>query len=217
MTFPPPHLLWRATGNTNTEEYCQVGQRMATRLMDRAGSVRDVLDWGCGPGRVAVHVIRDYPDVTLRGCDIDAEAIAWCNENIASGQFDVAPVRPPLPYPDASFDAVLAVSVMTHLKRRMQTRWLREIARILRPDGVLLASVHGKAAAEAFGVTDLAGIQDHYINVQLQGIAPDGYYCDVIQDEAYTRMAWADWLDVTAYEEAALELHDLVTCRKPVK
>ena len=75
--------MWRVSGNANTEEYYATGNRMATRLMDRVGSARDVLDWGCGTGRVATHIIRDHPDVTLRGCDIDAEDIAWCNENIA--------------------------------------------------------------------------------------------------------------------------------------
>jgi SAM-dependent methyltransferase len=81
------------------------------------------------------------------------------------------------------FDAVLALSVMTHLSRRNQARWLRELARVLTPGGVLAATVHGRAAAAAFGVTELPVIDDHYLNIGLTGIVPDGYYRDVLQSE----------------------------------
>lgn len=215
--LPPPHLMTRVSGNDDAGTYTQTGARLAARLAEALTwadrPVRDVLDWGCGPGRVTVHLARDHPELALCGCDIDTEAIAWCRENIP-GQFAVSPLYPPLPYPDGSFDAVLAMSVMTHLPRRTQRRWLQDLARVLRPGGVLLASVHGQAAAAAFRVSDLAGIRDHYLNTDLAGIVPDGYYRDVLQDEAYTRNAWSDWFEIATWYEAHLELHDLVVCRK---
>lgn len=215
--------MWRVSRNTDADVFTQTGQRLARAMMGAARDhaqlgdrIRDVLDWGCGCGRVARWIAAEHPEVRLCGCDIDAEAVGWCSGNIP-GEFAVSPLYPPLPYPDGSFDAVLACSVMTHLARRFQRKWLADIARVLRPGGVLVASVHGEAAARAFGVTDLAatGIQDRWLDTALAGVAPDGYYRTVLQGEAYTRSAWADWFEIAAYEESALEQHDLAVCRKP--
>ena len=217
--LPPPHLMIRVSGNAEPETYTRVGATAAERLMTAvnewvARPVQDILDWGCGPGRVLSHIAASNPELNLYGCDIDAEAIAWCTEHLP-GNFAVSPLYPPLSYEDSSFDAILAVSVMTHLPRRKQGQWLRDLFRILRPGGVFVASVHGQVAALSFGVTDLKNIQDHYLNIGLAGVAPDGYYRDVIQTETYTRMAWAHDFEIVAYEESALELHDVVVCRKP--
>jgi hypothetical protein len=48
----------------------------------------------------------------------------------------------------------------------------------------------------------------------MAGVLPADYYRTVLQTEAYTRDAWSDWFDVAAYEEAAVELHDLVVCKR---
>ena len=207
--------MLRVSRNDDPDVFLATGQRMAARVFDAAlewagWPVRDVLDWGCGCGRVS----RWLSYVNLHGCDIDAEAVTWCQENLP-GTYTVSGLWPPLPYEDDSFDAVLACSVMTHLPRRAQRKWLPDIARVLRPGGVLVASVHGHAAASDFNVTDLAdyGIRDHWLDTALHGIAPDGYYRTVLQDEKYTRFAWGDLFEIVAYEEAALERHDLVVCR----
>jgi SAM-dependent methyltransferase len=216
--IPPPHLMVRVSRNDDPQTWIDTGKRLAVKMMDTAGGwsqrpVRDILDWGCGPGRVSSQITENYPPgITVYGCDVDAEAIGWAAEHV-TGQYAVSSLSPPLPYEDQSFDAVLAASVFTHLPRRMQRVWLRELARVLRPGGVLVASVHGQAAAESFGVTDLAGIQDHYLDESLNGIAPDGYYRAVLQTEQYTRSAWSDRFVIVAYEEAALDLHDMVVLR----
>jgi SAM-dependent methyltransferase len=206
----------RVSGNAEPDAYTAVGERCTARMLGAVAAftqrpVVDVLDWGCGPGRMTVHLAA-RPELKVYGCDVDAEAITWCQGNI-KGDFAVSPLYPPLPYQEASFDAVLAMSVFTHLNRRLQRRWLRDLARVLRPGGVLVASVHGRLFAESSGVRDLSGINDHYLNLGLNGVVPDGYYRDVIQAEAYTRSAWSDWFDVVGYREAALELHDLLACR----
>lgn len=204
--------MLRVSGNTDPDIYVSVGERCATNMMEAVETyaehpVVDLLDWGCGPGRVTMHLAAK----NIHGCDIDREAIGWCQKNL-TGEYAVSPLYPPLPYDDGSFDAVLAMSVFTHLNRRLQLKWLRDLARVLRPGGVLVASVHGQKFADRWGA-HIPGIDDHYLNLGLVGVVPDGYYRDVIQTEAYTRMAWSDRFDIVAYEEAGLELHDLVVCR----
>jgi hypothetical protein len=156
-----------------------------------------------------VHL--DYPG--LYGCDPDPEGVAWCNEHIAEGRYIASGLYPPLPYENESFDAIIAISVMTHLRREVQRIWLAELARILRPGGIFIATLHGDAAAKGFGVTN-TGCQDHWLDPFMVGILSADYYRTVLQTEDYTRRSWRQYFDIIAYEAPGLELHDIAVCRK---
>lgn len=55
--------------------------------------------------------------------------------------------RPPLPFADASFDAVYGFSVFTHLSREPQATWVRELGRVLKPGGLVWLTFHDQAFA----------------------------------------------------------------------
>jgi SAM-dependent methyltransferase len=116
----------------------------------------DVLDIGCGCGRVARY-LSDYLDPSSRyeGFDIMPGAIEWCRQNITPAHpnfgFMATPLRntsyrpdPSLPdaatfrfpYDAASFDFVAAQSVFTHLVPDSAANYLSEIVRVLRPGGI---------------------------------------------------------------------------------
>jgi SAM-dependent methyltransferase len=212
--LPSESLRVRVSGNAEEETYAQVGRQSAALLTEiineYAPGSKDVLDWGCGPGRVAMHL--DYPG--LRGCDPDPEGVAWCNTHIAEGRFISSELYPPLPYEDESFDAIVAVSVMTHLRREVQRLWLKELARVLRLGGIFVATVHGEAAATSFGIHEVTGCQDHWLDPFMAGILPADYYMTVLQSEAYTRKSWRQYFDIVDYQASGLEVHDVVVCRK---
>ena len=44
---------------------------------------------------------------------------------------------------DASIDVIYAISVFTHLSEAMHESWMAELRRVLKPDGILLATLHG--------------------------------------------------------------------------
>jgi SAM-dependent methyltransferase len=100
-----------------------------------------VLDFGCGIGRTVAtyHDLREETEVL--GCDIHEPSIRWAAEALSPPfEFFVCGEEPPLAQPDARFDLVYACSVFTHITDAW-ARWLVELARVLRPGGILVASV----------------------------------------------------------------------------
>ena len=114
--------------------------RARARLLDQADikpSYR-VLDIGCGTGSLAVLVKRRLPSVEMFGLDPDAQALARARRKAEQAkvavQFDQG-FAGALPYPDESFDRVLASMMFHHLPGAEKTAMLREARRVLRPGG----------------------------------------------------------------------------------
>jgi len=143
--MPPPGLRARV-GLGSRDEFDAVGRdgaRDVLAALARAGepgrTFPDWLDFGCGCGRIARYLIGSPGLRSYAGVDVDARQIGWAARNL-TGRFRVMRPDPPLDFPDASFDAVLAVSVFTHFDESQQDAWLAEIRRILRPGGMLVAT-----------------------------------------------------------------------------
>jgi ubiquinone/menaquinone biosynthesis C-methylase UbiE len=64
-----------------------------------------------------------------------------------------------LPFPDAHFDAVLSTLMLHHLPVKARQACVREIRRVLRPGGRILAVDFGKPARESRGL--LAHLHRH--------------------------------------------------------
>jgi len=108
-----------------------------------------VLDFGSGAGKVLRHFAAEAAIAELHGCDIDEASIDWLRRELCP-PFDAFhnDEAPPLPVPDEHYDLVLALSVFTHLTDRWSD-WLLELHRVLRPEGLLIATFLGRAAYEA--------------------------------------------------------------------
>ncbi len=239
---PPTSLMLRVSGSDNVDFFRADGQRTFADLaaaVERHGGfarVRRMLDWGCGCGRVTAHFLADGRAPEVHGTDIDGEATRWCAEAFPRGRFQETGPYPPLPFPDASFDLVVAYSVFTHLEREVQKAWLAEMRRVLAPGGLLLATVHGEFAAlfafpdrlprtlsgrlaERLGLRTIipAEIMDGTRDHALDGVAPSDYYRGVYQTKSYTVREWSPFLEVLEYREAGVgNFQDLVVLRKPM-
>jgi SAM-dependent methyltransferase len=220
--LPPPHLRMRVAGGEDPRVFAQGFQSAmdllsAARPFCRLESLRDVLDWGCGCGRVSIHLVTQLPDANIFGCDIDEEATTWAQTSL-TGDFRASPPYPPLPYRGESFDLVLGSSVMTHLARDLQTQWIDDIRRILRPGGLAVLSTHGSFAATFLGLreqVDRLGIIDAILDNALDGIAPEGYYRGAFQTRDFTEKHWQRGFQMLSYIEAGLMCYqDLAILRK---
>ncbi|TVQ45561.1 MAG: 3-demethylubiquinone-9 3-O-methyltransferase [Gammaproteobacteria bacterium] len=94
-----------------------------------------VLDLGCAGGFMAEALHARGAAVT--GIDPAEQAIAAARAHAGDRaiRYDVG-VGEALPYPDASFDAVVCVDVLEHVSDLAQV--LAEVARVLRPGGLFL-------------------------------------------------------------------------------
>lgn len=223
---PDEALRLRVSGKRDAASFRQSGYSIAGQLLAAVrahlpdATAPRLLDWGCGSGRATRYLRAFWPELTLTGCDIDAEAVAWCRANIADARFDATPPYPPLPYADAAFDAVIGSSVMTHLTAPVQAQWLREIRRVLAPGGVFVTSVLGTLASAGLpaplrAVLARDGIMDEKRDEALDGVAPPDYYRSTYQSEAYTRSTWGRVLPVVAYRAGGLaNFQDLVVMRR---
>ena len=98
------------------------------------GQGKRVLDLGCRSGALTRHFTDGNAVV---GLDVDAAAL---EKAAALGIEPVqANVEDPLPFEDASFDAVVAGELLEHL--RFPDALVAEIHRVLRPGGILVGSV----------------------------------------------------------------------------
>jgi SAM-dependent methyltransferase len=93
-----------------------------------------------------------YPGTHWRGCDPNADAIAWAKEQLPGIDFFVSEDSPPLRLADGSFDLVYAISIWSHFEPTLGLRWFEEMHRILRPGGHLVLTTHGFTSIEYYGV-----------------------------------------------------------------
>jgi SAM-dependent methyltransferase len=184
--IPPIMLRARVAGSWAGHSFLRMAGLFSDdirSLLDLAGEDRyrflQVLDWGCGCGRLTRVLSDVFPNACLMGADIDAEAIAWNCEHLAGlASFHVVPSVPPSTLPAAHFDMILGISVFTHLPLELEKAWLRELARIAAPNCRLLLSYHGddlirehftmdqaienESGFSYFRTSSTEGLPDHY-------------------------------------------------------
>ncbi|HEY0394145.1 MAG TPA: class I SAM-dependent methyltransferase [Candidatus Elarobacter sp.] len=119
---------------------------------------RSVFDFGCGCGRLARQLLlqRVRPERYL-GVDVHLGMVTWCRSNLSTidpnfrfAHHDTAqpgfnpgsgkPQVKALEAPDAFATLAIACSVFTHIVEDQAEFYLRELARVLAPDGAFIGT-----------------------------------------------------------------------------
>jgi ubiquinone/menaquinone biosynthesis C-methylase UbiE len=114
-----------------------------------------ILDVGCGTGTLAIVAKRlAGPNGSVHGVDASPEMIARARMKAKRAGIEVefaTAVAETLPFQDARFDVVLTSMVIHHLPRDERQRCFREMRRVLKPGGRLLAVDFGSAGRKRRG------------------------------------------------------------------
>lgn len=143
------------------EQFKQVGRIVGELLATHCALAPDnaVLDIGCGIGRIAIALTDALSSQgRYRGFDITPDAIAWCAAEITprhpqfqfvlSDVFNssyhpggqLQPEQYMFPYETGMFDIAIATSVFTHLPSAAMRNYVKEMHRVLKPGGKVLAT-----------------------------------------------------------------------------
>jgi len=225
LPLPPEHLQIRQVAGVWGRLFYREGHVILNQIrsaFDDAArplsSATAILDFGCGCGRV-LGAFADFPHSgDVWGCDIDAEAIAWSTANLGHlGRFYANPSLPPTCFANGQFDAIYSVSVFTHLPEELQFAWLTELRRILRPGGVLVASIHGgdySSKADAGVRAEVATRGFAYRTGPITAGLPD-FYMVAFHSEAYIRTKWTRFFELVRLRERLIHsAHDAVVMRR---
>lgn len=105
-----------------------------------------VLELGCGPGYLWKHCAERIPAgwrITLSDPSEGMRLAAWRNLVVTGRAYKYEEIdAQSIPYPDETFDIVIANHMLYHVPDRAQA--IREIRRVLKMNGHLIASTVGK-------------------------------------------------------------------------
>jgi len=239
----PPIRLVRHFGYEKTAQnfawtgalHYSILQQLLKKHEHSFNDMKAVLDFGCGAGRLGRLFAKGAGQQRYIGCDIATSSIQYLRRTMGFGEFHVGYLQPPLPFADASLDAIFSISVFTHLKKAAMHRWIAEFHRILKPGGVVLQTTLGRKAmyrchSEPFGWRKFIAVSDEKFQHLEREFAATGFswvphsidvdanddYGIAFQTEQYIAKEWTRGFDLLEVAPAAIDdWQDLVLLRKP--
>lgn len=178
VVLPPPYFLYE-TFNLNYFSFYDKSIETAKWLVSYFEKYKkleniNILDWGCGPGRVIRH-LPSFIDKSCKcfGTDYNKSYTKWCGNHIHDVTFATNQLHPPLEYQSDFFDIVYGISIFTHLSEKMHYAWFKELMRIIKPEGILFLTLHGSAFTEK--LTDFEKKQFNSGKLVVKGTTKEGH------------------------------------------
>ena len=235
--FPPSELMQIVSGLTSEVDFAAHGATIYRAIDDASprplSEYQRILDFGCGCGRLA-RLLQGHPGA-VAGCDIDGRLVDWVNDNLTF--MDAARTQPnaPLPFEDGTFDAVISISVFTHLNEESQRFYLGELSRVARSGAYLFLTTHGERALERAqsepqilqmlaiseeelwdAAAGMSGGLHHFVLQRTGHLTSSSYeYGIAFVPDFYVRTVWSAIFEIVEIVPGAIhDFQDLVVSRK---
>ncbi|WP_395666453.1 glycosyltransferase [Methylocella sp.] len=235
--FPPQSLMRETSGLESEADFARHGVDIMRALQAAApqplNAYRSWLDFGVGAGRLA-RMFKGFAGDYV-GLDVDPRMVEWTRRALPWVKgMATAPGRR-LPGADARFDAVVSISVFTHLGRDDHQFYLAELARLARPGAVVMLTVHGeRALARAMADPAVLALMDipadelkaarraladgdgFHFTPQYGHLTSDRYsYGVAFAGRRWIDSCWTRWFEIEAHVEGAIhDFQDLVVARR---
>jgi cyclopropane fatty-acyl-phospholipid synthase-like methyltransferase len=160
FNLPPEYFIYE-TYRLNYKWYYEDGKntaeeivRLFSKYYDLSKPDKTILDWGCGPGRIVRHLPALLPDAEVYGTDYNENYIKWCSENLNGINFSVNKIDPPMNFASSFLDAIIGLSIFTHLSIKNHFEWINELHRIVKFGGGILITTQGEAYRSELTATE---------------------------------------------------------------
>ena len=221
---PPSKLIYLVAGHCSASAFLAGGLSASEAIRAalarnglRMEQFHNVLDFGCGVGRIIRHWNGSHRPV-LHGTDYNPDLVEWCRENLKAFEFRVNTLAGELPYESETFDFIYSFSVFTHLREPLQFHWIDELSRVLKPGGYIYLTTHGEHYVSALNASE----QEQFRNGELvvrEEEQSGSNRCAVFHPPSYVRdtlarggLAVADFIACGAHGDS---MHDVHLLQKP--
>ncbi len=146
--MPNDHMY----NSANPNHYFSVGQsalraiEASLLLKHNRWEPENILDFGCGSGRVTRWLKAGFPEATITACDLRQDSLEFLQETLGvetcRSNEDFCQVAFPV-----KFDLIWCGSLVTHLSRSNTERFLQCCGSWLGEDGVAVVTFHGREVA----------------------------------------------------------------------
>jgi SAM-dependent methyltransferase len=249
-TLPADSVQKRFTGNSGKVTLAE-GYRFVQLVKEQAerhhagglAGCRDVLDYGCGWGRIVRFWLKDFEPEHVTGIDCLEDAIELCRATIPGVRFELVDPYPPTHLAADSVDVISSFSVFSHLSEEAHLQWLAEFQRVLRPGGILTVTTWSRDfidECEEFRRQAEAGtVAEHHSRSALAFVDHDGWvarydrgefcyegtgggpglssdFCgETLIPKAYVERVWSEYFDVLDYvSDRRRCTQDVIVARK---
>lgn len=156
-----------------------------------------IIELGCGSASLARALLARHPDSRVTGLEVDERQHA---KNVASPQEGlrfIAAGAQAIPFPDASFDLALMLKSLHHVPRPSLAQALGEVARVLRPGGLLYVSepVYDGTLNEVIRLFNDEGVVRAAAQAALDAAVRSGVWMQAAEQRFEMPMQFRDFAD----------------------
>jgi len=245
-TMPDDDVQRNWTGHTGEStlrealNFFQIVCGMTRKYSGDFGENAQVLDYGCGWGRVIRFFLRDVDHANLYGCDCYPEAVETARSHNRWCTFEVVRPVPPTQFQSNKFDLIYLYSVFSHLSEDLHLRLLEEFHRILKPEGILVATTRARSfildceklrhqscvpiqeRGSSASFVDTKAVLERYDQGLFchsptggGGVLEPSFYGETCIPRKYVERTWTKWFDLVGYRYADRKCpQNTICCRK---